>query len=40
MRSDICREYFDKLFNEENGDTTFQLHDPFDDTNRHNVHKI
>ena len=27
-------EYFDKLFNGENTDTTFQLDDSFDDTNR------
>ena len=35
MRSDIDgKEYFDKLFNCENTDTTFQLDDSFDDTNR------
>jgi hypothetical protein len=28
------REYFNKLVNEENEDTTFQLDDSFDDTNR------
>jgi hypothetical protein len=28
------REYIDKLFNRENGDTNFQLDDSFDDTNR------
>ena len=28
------QEYFDKLFNGENTDTTFQLDDSFDDTNR------
>ena len=28
------QEYFDKLFNGENTDTTFQLDDYFDDTNR------
>ena len=27
-------EYFDKLFNGDNTDTTFQLDDSFDDTNR------
>ena len=29
------QEYFNKLFNGENTDTTFQLDDSFDDTNRH-----
>jgi hypothetical protein len=33
-------EYFDKLFNGENGDTTFQLDDPYDDTNRRFVCRI
>jgi hypothetical protein len=31
-------EYFDKLFNGENGDTIFQLDDSFNDTNRHFVY--
>jgi hypothetical protein len=34
------QEYFEKLFNEKNWDTTFQLDDSFDDINRHFVHKI
>ena len=34
------QEYFDKLFNGENTDTTFQLDDSFDDTNRHFVRRI
>ena len=34
------REYFDKLFNEENEGTTFELDDSFDDTNRHFVRRI
>ena len=28
------REYFDKMLNWENGDTTFRLDDSFDNTNR------
>jgi hypothetical protein len=28
------QEYFDKLFNRDNGDTTFQFDDSFDNTNR------
>jgi hypothetical protein len=34
------RRYLDKLFNGDNRDTTFQLDDSFDDTNRHFVHRI
>ena len=34
------QEYFDKLFNGENMDTTFQLDDSFDDTNRRFVRRI
>ena len=34
------QEYFDKLFNDENTDTTFQLDDSFDDTNRRIVRRI
>ena len=34
------QEYFDKLFNVENTDTTFQLDDSFDDTNRCFVRRI
>ena len=34
------QEYFDKLFNGENTDTTFQLDDSFDDTNRCFVRRI
>ena len=34
------QEYFDKLFNGENTDTTFQLDDSFDDTNRRFVRRI
>ena len=34
------QEYFDKLFNSENMDTTFQLDDSFDDTNRRFVRRI
>ena len=35
-----CQEYFNKLFNGENTDTTFQLDDFFDDTNRRFVWRI
>ena len=34
------REYFDKLFTVELGDTIFHLDDTFDDTNRRFVRKI
>ena len=34
------QEYFDKLFNGENTDTTFQLDDSFNDTNRRFVWRI
>ena len=34
------QEYFDKLFNGKNTDTTFQLDDSFDDTNRRFVRRI
>ena len=34
------REYFDKLFNEENEGTTFELDDSFDDTNRRFVRRF
>jgi hypothetical protein len=34
------REYFDKLFNGENEDTTFQLDDSFHDMNRRFLHMI
>ena len=34
------QEYFHKLFNSENMDTTFQLDDSFDDTNRRFVRRI
>ena len=34
------QEYFDKLFNGDNMDTTFQLDDSFDDTNRRFVRRI
>jgi hypothetical protein len=34
------REYFDKLFTVEIGDTIFHLDDTFDDTNRRFVRKI
>ena len=34
------QEYFDKLFNGENTDTTFQLDDSFDNTNRRFVRRI
>ena len=34
------QEYFDKLFNDENTDTTFQLDDSFDGTNRRFVRRI
>ena len=34
------QEYFDKLFNCENTDITFQLDDSFDDTNRRFVRRI
>ena len=34
------QEYFDKLFNVENTDTTFQLDDSFNDTNRRFVWRI
>ena len=34
------QEYFDKLFNGENTDTTFQLNDSYDDTNRRFVWRI
>ena len=34
------QEYFDKLFNGENENTTAQLDDSFDDTNRHFVRRI
>ena len=44
MKEDEIRhrwqEYFDKLFNGENTDTTFQLDDSFDDTNRRFVRRI
>ena len=35
-----CQEYFDKLFNYENENTTVQLDDSFDDTNKHFVRRI
>ena len=34
------QEYFDKLFNGENTDTTFQLDDSFDDNNKRFVRRI
>ena len=34
------QKYFNKLFNGENTDTTFQLDDSFDDTNRRFVRRI
>ena len=34
------QEYFDKLFNGENTDTTFQLDDSFDDINRRFMRRI
>ena len=34
------QEYFDKLFNGVNTDTTFQLEDSFDDINRRFVRRI
>ena len=34
------QEYFDKLFNGENENTTVQLDDSFDDTNRRFVRRI
>ena len=34
------QEYFEKLFNGENIDITFQLNDSFDDTNRRFVRRI
>ena len=34
------QEYFDKMFNGENLDKTFQLDDSFDDTNRRFVWRI
>ena len=34
------QKYFDTLFNGENTDTTFQLDDSFDDTNRRFVRRI
>jgi hypothetical protein len=37
---DRWREYFDKLFNGENEDPTFELDDSFDDTNRRFVRRI
>ena len=44
MKEDEIRhrwqDYFDKLFNGENTDTTFQLDDSFDDTNRRFVRRI
>ena len=44
MKEDEIRhrwqEYFDKLFNDENTDTTFQLDDSLDDTNRRFVRRI
>ena len=44
MKEDEIRhqwqEYFDKLFNGENTDTTFQLNDSYDDTNRRFVWRI
>ena len=40
MRSDIDDKYFDKLFNGENENTTVQLDDLFDDTNRCFVSRI
>ena len=40
MRSDRWQEYFDKLFNGENENTTVQLDDSFDDTNRRFVRRI
>ena len=44
MKEDEIRhrwqEYFDKLFNGENTDTTFQLDDSFDDTNRRFMRRI
>ena len=35
-----CQEYFDKLFNGENKNTTVQLEDLFDDTKRRFVRMI
>ena len=44
VKGDVIRhrwqEYFDKLFNDENKDTTFQLDDSFDDTNMRFVQRI
>ena len=44
MKEDYIRhrwqEYFDKLFNGENENTTDQLDDSFDDTNRRFVRRI
>ena len=44
MKEDDIRhrwqEYFDKLFNDENENTTVQLDDSFDDTNRRFVRRI
>ena len=44
MKEDEIRhrwqEYFDKLFNVENENTTVQLDDSFDDTNRRFVRRI
>jgi hypothetical protein len=34
------REYFDKLFNEENEKSAIELDDSFDDTNRRFVQRI
>ena len=34
------REYFDKLFNGDNEGPTFELDDPFDDTNKRFVRRI
>ena len=36
----VKQEYFDKLFNGENENTTVQLDDSFDDTNRRFVRRI
>ena len=36
----LWQEYFDKLFNDENMDTTVQLDDSFDDTNRRFVRSV
>jgi hypothetical protein len=40
MRLDIDDKYFGKLFNGDNGNTTFQLDDSFNDINRRFVCRI